>query len=431
MINLNLSGATRWGLNALLILSLVVALYLGQTIFIPTVIALLLAAMVWPAATMLHQGWEIRGFALQGRFPFVYRKGMVQLRLSWDFTCMAMVGLLVCLTLVVPVILGLAIPKMLQDFPTDPEGQQNLYANLRSRLQDVSPVEFNDDYFPEKAERSRVFQTIRTALDPDKGIIINVLWTVARYGGSWIWQWILIMFILLFLLVEGRMLSRRVVGIFGPSPQVQAKALEALSDMASKVRTYLVWRTIVNFSLALILGIIYSWAGLRQPWTWAVVTAILCYIPYLGPIVAGILPVLDAFISSPSPWMAIGILFFYLLIITLEGYVIVPVVMGRPMHLNATTVLIACMFWELVWGTPGLFLAMPLLAVLKSICMHMPGWEPWANLMSTEDGEMPIPKESSLVLEDGLGDETQLLTSQEAAELSRLPRRPHETEVSL
>jgi predicted PurR-regulated permease PerM len=429
--NLNLSGATRWGLNALLLLSVVAALYLGQTIFIPTVIALLLAAMLWPAATMLHQGTMIRGFGLRNKFPFIYRDGTIHLRLGWDLTCMLMVGLLVCLTLVVPVILGLAIPKMLQDFPTDPAGQQELYENLRNRFQDLIPVGFDNDYFPSKAEKSRVFQAIRTALDPDKGIIINVLWTIARYGGSWIWQWILIMFILLFLLVEGRMLSRRVVRIFGPSPQTQAMALEALSDMASKVRTYLVWRTIVNFGLALILGIIYTWAGLRQPWTWAVVTAILCYIPYLGPIVAGILPVLDAFISSSSPWMAVGILLFYLLVITLEGYVIVPVVMGRPMQLNATTVLLACMFWELVWGTPGLFLAMPLLAVLKAICMHMPGWEPWADLMSTEDGEMPVPKESNSVLDDGLGDETQLLTSQEAADLARLPRRTEETEVPL
>jgi predicted PurR-regulated permease PerM len=177
----------------------------------------------------------------------------------------------------------------------------------------------------------------------------------------------------------------------------------------------------------LILGLIYSWAGLRQPWTWAVVTAILCYIPYLGPIIAGGFPVLDAFINSSSPWMAVGILLFYVLIITLEGYIVVPVVMGRPMQLNATTVLIACMFWELVWGTPGLFLAMPLLAVLKAICMHMPGWEPWANLMSTEDSEMPITKETTPLLDDVISDETQLLTIAEAEELSRVAEQKRKT----
>ena len=64
---------------------------------------------------------------------------------------------------------------------------------------------------------------------------------------------------------------------------------------------------------------------------------------------------------------------------------IVPLVMGRSMDLNATTVMLACLFWELVWGTPGLFLAMPLMAATKSICDHVPGWKPWANLMSAQE----------------------------------------------
>jgi hypothetical protein len=78
---------------------------------------------------------------------------------------------------------------------------------------------------------------------------------------------------------------------------------------------------------------------------------------------------------------------FYVGIVTLEGYVVVPVVMGRNMELNATTVILACLFWELVWGLPGLFLAMPLMAAIRAICLHVPGWRPWANLMGTSDGD--------------------------------------------
>jgi predicted PurR-regulated permease PerM len=100
-------------------------------------------------------------------------------------------------------------------------------------------------------------------------------------------------------------------------------------------------------------------------------------------------PVLDAFVSLDSPWGAVGVFAFYLVVINVEGYLIVPVVMGRPMQLNATTVLLACLFWDLVWGTPGLFLAMPLMAALKAICTHVPDWQPWANLMSTQEAEPP------------------------------------------
>ena len=398
MINLNLNAATRWGLNGALILAGVVALYLGHSIFIPTTLALFLAAMLWPAVVWLHRGVPVPWLALHAGFPWL-RPTIARLPIPWTLACTFMVAVLVAVAVLVTLGFGLAIPKMLQDLPTDEHRWQEVYSRFRDRLRFVSPVPLDPEYFPEAAQDSKFVQVVREALTPAR--LLNYLQPVAILGVGWIWQWILIMFILLFLLLEGRMLIRRVVEVFGPSAEVQAKVIEALKDMAGQVRTYLVWRTIVNFALGAILGLVYQWAGLSQPWTWAMLTAILCYVPYLGPIAAGIPPVLDAFISSPSPAYAVGILLFYLVIINIEGYLIVPVVMGRPMELNATTVLLACLFWDLVWGTPGLFLAMPLMAAIKAVCTHVPDWQPWANLMSTRE---PVPEPPPAV-EEILGEE--------------------------
>src|SRR5205807_1446760 len=127
----------------------------------------------------------------------------------------------------------------------------------------------------------------------------------------------------------------------------------------------------------------------KQAWAWALLVGVLFYIPYLGPIVAGLPPLLDAFVNCPSPWYAVGLFVFYVGVVTLEGYVIVPLLMGRHLDLNATTVMLACLFWDLVWGVPGLFLAMPLMAALKAVCEQVPGWQPWANLMSARDSTPP------------------------------------------
>ena len=121
-------------------------------------------------------------------------------------------------------------------------------------------------------------------------------------------------------------------------------------------------------------------------------TAILWYVPYLGPIAAGIPPVLDAFVSCDSAFVAVGILATYTVLVIAEGYFIIPLVMGHSMELNATTVMLACLFWDLVWGLSGLFLAMPLMAAIKVICSHVPGGEPWANLMSTRKEELEKKK---------------------------------------
>jgi AI-2 transport protein TqsA len=411
-MNINFSTATRWGLNLLIILAMIGALYLGRSIFIPTIIALLLAAMLWPGVTFLNeQGVPIPFFSWRDGFPWL-SPYLYRVKIGWNIASFFLVGLIMTIALAITLGFGLAITKMVQALPNDDDRIQQVYSQFRDRLQRVG-LPPDPTYLPENARDSKLMESIRVGLNPEKSSFVrDTLLTVTNYGGSWLFQWILILFILLFLLLEGRMLSRRVVEIFGPSPAVQSKVVGALTDIATQIRAYLVWRTIINFAMALFLGMVYQVLGLSQPWTWALVTAILWYVPYLGPILAGGPPILDAFISCQSPWVAVGILIFYVLVVTLEGYVIVPVVMGRSMELNATTVMLACLFWELVWGTSGLFLAMPLMAAIKTICTHVPDWQPWANLMGTRD-EPPDDLEKK-VMDDHEIHDTVLLTEDDA-----------------
>jgi predicted PurR-regulated permease PerM len=279
------------------------------------------------------------------------------------------------------------VPRFLQSLPNEPAKAQEFYERFRDRLERISPWPLDPRYLPESADDSEAVKYIRNALDPkNPQFVVNTLVNIVFVGGSWLWQSILIMFILFFLLLEGRMLTRRIAEVFGPSSQVQARALEALRDMGVQVRAFLVWRTVINFAMAIILGLTYYIAGLSQAWTWALMTAVLLYVPYLGPILAGVPPILDAFVSCDSPWLWLGLTVFYIGFVTVEGYFIVPLVMGRSMDLNATTVLLACLFWDLVWGPAGLFLAMPLMSAAKTVCYHVPEWRPWANLMDTRDG---------------------------------------------
>jgi predicted PurR-regulated permease PerM len=375
VINLNLTTATRIGLNGLALLGAAVALWLGESIFVPLTIAVLLAAILWPVVQWLNE----------------------RLRIPWAVASATAVGLLIIFFGVVTLGFVLGGSKILLDLPKpdNPEEQQKFYTSLRHQVLKVSPVSV-ESVLPDQAEDSELFKYLRDMLRREN--INKVLVPLLKYLNNWLLQLVLIMFILLFLLMEGKMLTQRVVEIFGPSPEAQAKAVDALAQMAKSVRGYLVWRTIVNFGLGLILGLVYSGAGLKQAWTWAMLAAVLCYVPYIGTIIAGVPPVLDAFVSV-SPLAALGILLFYIVVVTVEGYLIVPLVMGRSMELNATTVLLACLFWDLVWGTPGLFLAMPLMAALKAICMHVPGWRPWANLMGTYAGPAEQEPEAKVDVE--------------------------------
>lgn len=403
------SSAMRWGVNALILLGITIALFIGKEIFIPTVISLFLAAMLWPMANWMYQAGVpilgIRHSSETGKRSI----GIVRLHFPWGMACITVIGILIVFALLLVTAFGLGLSKFVID-AGDIKKQEDVYKTIRIKLQKLSPQPLDPEYFPEEPRDSQIFQTTRAFLNPSSESFRSLALHVGAASAAFIWQCVLIIFILLFLLLEGRMLSRRVVEIFGTSPVIQGQAVGALKDMAVQVRAYLVWRTIINFGMAAVLGVIYQFAELQLAWTWTLLTAILWYIPYLGPIVAGVPPTLDAFITCESPWVAIGLLIFYIVFVVIEGYLVVPVVMGRSMEMNATTVMLACLFWERVWGPVGLFLAMPLMAAVKAVCAHVPQWRPWANLMSSEHDDEKMKTDDTFHLTDEKG-ETQTLES--------------------
>ncbi|VTS03795.1 AI-2E family transporter [Tuwongella immobilis] len=364
MINLNLSKATRIGLNLVAVLGAIALLYLGRSILVPLVFAGLLASILWPAATWLNQ-----------RF-----------RLPWFISCFSVIFLLILVSVILFLSFSVAIPQMVQDVSmlNDPIQQQITYTRIRSFIQNIFPFPISPDILPVDATQSKFFLSVADALNQKN--VTQALLAVTSYSMTWIWQGVLVLFILLFLLLEGSMLAKRVRGIFGTSLETQSQVSLAFQEIIGSVRAYLLWRTFINIILGGLLGLCYHLLGLKHAWTWAILTMVLSYVPYIGTIVAGIPPIIDAFFSA-SPVTALVILLGYTVVVTIEGYIIVPMVMGRSMDLNATTVMLACLFWDLIWGTPGLFLAMPLMSSLKAVCMQVPEWRPWGKLMGSHDSE--------------------------------------------
>ncbi len=359
-MNFNMSAATRVGLSICAALGVSVALYLGRSIFIPLVFSILLAVMLYPAAHWVHR----------------------KIKLPWFFSCLSVILLLVIIFSIVFAGFALAVPSLLQEIPNpqDPTALKDVYKKVRETVKGYIPSS-SERVLPPNADDSRAYVYIEKLLTG--GYITDQLLNLSKQGITILMESIVVLFVMLFLLLEGDMLAARIKDLFGKTKLAQTHVGAALTEMGQAIRSYLFWRTIVNVGLGLFLGLVYYALGLRQPWTWALLTMVLCYVPYIGTIIAGVPPVLDAIIYT-NIWIALVILVFYIVVVTVEGYIIVPVVMGRSMDLNATTVMLACLFWDFVWGTPGLFLAMPIMAGIRAVCMHVDGMQAWAILMSTE-----------------------------------------------
>ncbi len=121
------------------------------------------------------------------------------------------------------------------------------------------------------------------------------------------------------------------------------------------------------------------------------------FIPYIGQMVGGALPTLIVLGQTGSIGDALLVAAMYLAVLGIEEYVITPLVMGRSLDLNGTTILIACLFWGYLWGLVGLILAMPITVSLKVVFQTVPELNRWAELMSLDwqsPRSVPDPSES-------------------------------------
>src|SRR3954469_2323641 len=155
---MNLSSATRWGLNAAILLSIVLALYLGQTIFIPTVISLLLAAMLWPTATWMYQaGVPLPWLSPRRTAPWL-RPTIGRARFPWTLACLTVVTGFVLLMALLIFAFGFGVRKLVVNL-ANYEKQKENYTDFRGKLERMTPsgIPDDDEYFPKEPAGSKVF----------------------------------------------------------------------------------------------------------------------------------------------------------------------------------------------------------------------------------------------------------------------------------
>jgi AI-2 transport protein TqsA len=184
-----------------------------------------------------------------------------------------------------------------------------------------------------------------------------------------------------FILNYRRLLMRFVLELFDHSHN------EKVRDIISRIRTLingyvfglLIEMCIVGFLIFVSLKII----GVKYALLISVMTAILNIIPYLGIYVCmGLTMLITATTGSTGQVVAVGIVF--LVTHFLDANVILPHVVGGKMKMNPFITILAVLIGRLVWGIPGMFLFIPLTAMIRLISEEVTGMKPWAVLIGEQ-----------------------------------------------
>lgn len=165
-----------------------------------------------------------------------------------------------------------------------------------------------------------------------------------------------------------------------------------VSQIKSVIQSYLVGLVIE----AAIVGTLYSVTLLILRVDYAImlgiIGALLNVIPYLGGIVGVALPMLVALATKDSPWFAIYILIIFYIIQLIDNNFIVPKIVASKVKINALFSIIIVIAGNALWGIPGMFLSIPLLAIVKLIFDNTLTLKPWGFLLGDTMPEVKKPE---------------------------------------
>lgn len=185
-------------------------------------------------------------------------------------------------------------------------------------------------------------------------------------------QFVVVFILLYFLLASGDFFLRKLIKVM-PTLSDKKRALKISNEIQHEISRYFLTVTLINAGMGLALGTAFSFIGMPSPYLWGAASFLLNFVPYLGALVGIILTALVALISFDSLGHALLVPAAYLVIATLEGNFITPMILGRRFTLHPVIIFIWLIFWGWLWGVPGALLAVPMLSALKILCDHLEG----------------------------------------------------------
>lgn len=322
-------------------------LYIGRDVFIPAVFG---AVVVYVIVGVTHG---------LGKLPYIGKALPLQLRYTLSVAAIAFFFLLVTF---------FVIANKEKALTLAPQYQESLLLAI---------------------QRAAIFFRIETeptwaTLRQDLFAQINI----QRFVGSMlasvssvVLSFVVVMLYATFLLFERRYFSAKLNNL-SAIPDRVARIRKVIGDINRRIGSYLALKA----SLSLLLGVV-SWGvmwffGLEFAVFWALLAAVLNFVPYIGSALGVLLPMVMAIVQFEDLGAILSIVFALTAVQFVIGNFLDPYIMGGSLNLSPFAILISLAIWSELWGIAGAFLAVPITAIMVIVFSEFPGTRPVAVLLS-------------------------------------------------
>ena len=184
-----------------------------------------------------------------------------------------------------------------------------------------------------------------------------------------------------FLLMEQHSFTAKVANLSN-NPQTVARIRQITTDINTRIGSYLALKTCIGILLGAVSWVIMAFLGLEFAAFWAVLIALLNYVPYIGSFLGVLFPVAMSIVQFGSTSDVLAVLASLTVVQFLIGNILDPYVMGSSLNLSPFAILVSLAIWSSMWGVPGAFLAVPITAIMVIVFSEFQGTRPIAVLLS-------------------------------------------------
>lgn len=362
-------------LTSLMVIVIVAAiLHLGQDVFLPLAMAVLLT------------------FALSPLVSFLRSRGLPPILSVLMAVCSAFlaIGLFMLIS-------ALQIGSLVQDLPSF---QSNIVQKLNAfrdsgdgtgllaRLGEMFSS-INDQIFSTVSEEGAGAQAAvdaanrpmqvevierQSALDVLSGLVVPLISPIATAG--------LVIVVVIFMLLEREEIRDRFIRLVGARDL--HRTTEMLEEAGSRVANYLLIQLLVNVIYAIPIGVGLWIIGVPNALLWGMLTLVLRFVPYIGSFLAAAFPLFLAFAVSPDWSAVIWTAALFLVVELITSNVIEPWLYGSRTGVSPLAIIVCAIFWTWIWGPLGLVLSTPLTVCLVVLGRHLPQFEVFDILFGDE-----------------------------------------------
>lgn len=166
--------------------------------------------------------------------------------------------------------------------------------------------------------------------------------------------------------------------------EYHSKLREILGQIKVSVQSYISGLLLEMIFVAILTGAGLYFIGIKYFILLGILTGILNLIPYIGIIVAGALTVLASLTGTPDMSIIIGIVVVNAVVQLIDNNILVPLIISSKVQINALVSIVGIIIGGALAGIAGMFLAIPILAILKIIFDRTENLEAWGYLMGND-----------------------------------------------